>query len=208
MPGQLFVISGPSGAGKSTVIAALRDGLGGLAYSISHTTRRPRGEEVDGVHYHFVGGETFEAMIAGGAFVEWAKVYDDLYGTSFAGLDRQLASEKDVLLDVDAQGAESIRRRYPHSVLVYLLPPSLEALEMRLKGRRTDDDATVRGRLDKAQQEIRRCAGYDYIVINDQLDAAVEEVRAVIVSERCRSARRMPAVTRLFSCLVDPPIHP
>jgi guanylate kinase len=208
MPGQLFVISGPSGAGKSTVIAALREGLGGLAYSISHTTRRPRGEEVDGVHYHFVGRETFEAMIAGGAFVEWAKVYDDLYGTSFAGLDRQLAAEKDVLLDVDAQGAGSIRRRYPHSVLVYLLPPSLEALEMRLKGRRTDDDATVRGRLDKAQQEIRTCAGYDYIVINDQLDAAVEEVRAVIVSERCRSARRMPAVARLFSCLEDPPIHP
>ena len=208
MPGQLFVISGPSGAGKSTIIAALRGGFGDLAYSISHTTRRPRGVEADGVHYHFVDRKTFEAMIAGGAFVEWARVYDDLYGTSFAGLDKQLASGADVLLDVDAQGAESIRRRYPHSVLVYLLPPSLEALGTRLMQRRTDDAPTIRNRLEKARQEIQKCAGYDHIVINDTLDTAVAEIRAVIVSERCRASRRMSAVRRLFPFLGIRPIDP
>lgn len=208
MAGQVFVISGPSGAGKSTIITALRGGLRGLAYSISHTTRRPRGEEADGVHYQFVDRKTFETMIADGEFVEWATVYDDLYGTSFRALDRQLITGEDVLLDVDPQGAENIRRRYPGSVLIYLVPPSLEALETRLKGRRTDDLEAICGRLEKALEEIRKCARYDYIVVNDRLEAAVEEVRAVIVSERCRTSRMMPEIARLFPGFHVPPGEP
>ena len=199
MPGQLFVISGPSGVGKSTIVAALGKSVDGLGYSVSYTSRRPRGAEVDGKDYHFVDKETFEGLIEDGAFVEWARVYDDYYGTSFAAVKEQIASGVDVLMDVDAQGARNIRDHFQDSVLIYVLPPSLGILERRLKTRGTDAENALRMRLEKAAIEIKECVWYDYIIINNELEKAVEETQAVITAERCRSARREQVVKKIFA---------
>ena len=190
MPGQLFVISGPSGAGKSSIVNALLGRTDGLVYSISHTSRRPRGTEKEGVDYHFVDKGTFSRMIEAGAFVEWAKVYDDFYGTSFSSLEGQTGSGLDVLLDVDSQGAGNIRQHYEDSVLIYVLPPSLEILEKRLKGRGTDDEGVINARMERAALEVKNFEWYDYLIINDDLKKAIAEARAIIISERCRTARQ------------------
>ena len=194
MSGNLFVISAPSGAGKSTIIKALRERIEGLGYSISHTSRRPRSTEKDGVDYYFVDKETFGRMIDEGAFVEWAKVYSDLYGTSFSSLNDQIALGLDVLLDVDFQGAEKIKNHFKDSVLIYLLPPSLEVLEQRLRGRGTDDQSVIGARMEQAENDIKNCTWYDYLIINDHLEKAIEEARAIIISQRCRTARRLKEV--------------
>ena len=195
MQGQIFVISAPSGAGKSTIVSALRKRVEGLGYSISHTSRRPRSTEKDGVDYHFVDRETFGRMIDEGAFVEWAKVYSDLYGTSFSSLNDQIALGLDVLLDVDFQGAEKIKNHFEDSVLIYLLPPSLEVLEKRLRGRGTDDQSVIGARMEQAENDIKNCVWYDYLIINDHLEKAIEEAQAIIISQRCRTARRLKGVT-------------
>jgi guanylate kinase len=137
-------------------------------------------------------------MISRDEFVEWAGVYDDLYGTSFASLDRQLASGVDTLLDIDVQGARNIREHYEDSVLIFILPPSLEVLEQRLKDRGTDAEDIIRKRMAKARNEIGNCAWYDYIIINENLDTAINEAHAVMLSDRCRVPRRMDAVGRRF----------
>jgi len=197
MPGQLFVISGPSGAGKSSIVNALLGRTDGLVYSISHTSRRPRGTENDGIDYHFVDSKTFNRMIEAGAFVEWARVYDDFYGTSFSSLEGQTGSGLDVLLDVDSQGARNIRKHFEDSVLICLFPPSLEILEKRLRGRGTDDEGVIKARMEKALNDIDNCLWYDYIIINDDLEKAITEARSIIISERCRMARQAPAQTLL-----------
>ena len=198
MRGQLFVISGPSGAGKSSIARALLDGVPGLAYSVSHTSRRPRGAEKDGVDYHFVDRGTFREMIAAGAFVEWAPVYDDYYGTAFSTLKERMDAGLDVLLDVDSQGARGIREAFDDTALIYVLPPSLSALEKRLTARGTDSERTIRRRMEKAAREIENCLWYDYIVINDVLETAVREARSIIVSRRCRTSRRKRYVRERF----------
>jgi len=198
MKGQPFIISAPSGTGKSTITDALIKKVDGLGYSISHTSRLPRTTEKDGIDYHFVDRTAFHSMIETGDFIEWAEVYDDLYGTSFSGLDRQLSLGLDVLLDVDIQGARNIRRNFEKSVLVYILPPSLDILRERLEGRGTDKKEVIKKRLEKASVEVKNCILYDYIVINDDLDMAVDEVRSIILSERCRPARRAPGLARNF----------
>lgn len=198
MGGQLFVISAPSGAGKSTILNAVRAQLGGLAYSVSHTTRDPRGEEADGLDYYFVPPSDFRNMVERGEFVEWAEVYGHLYGTSLAELNRLLRRENDVTLDVDSQGARNIRRHFSNSVLIYILPPSLEELESRLRERGTDDESVIRSRMREAVREIQNCLWYDYVVFNDKLGTSVEEVQSIIVSERCRTPRREDAVRRRF----------
>ncbi|MEJ2723447.1 MAG: guanylate kinase [Deltaproteobacteria bacterium] len=198
MPGGIYVISGPSGVGKSALIRRLREMLPDLGYSVSHTTRKPRGEEADGVHYHFVDKETFKRMIDEAAFVEWAEVYKDLYGTSFSSLRSQAAQEVDVVLDVDVQGARNLREHFEESVLIYVLPPSIGVLERRLRERGTDDEEAIRKRIEKATEEIRNCVWYDYLIFNADLEKAVEEAKSVVVSQRCRRSRQLPKAQGLF----------
>lgn len=196
--GQIFIFSGPSGGGKSTIIGELRKRVGGLGYAVSHTSRAPRKEEEEGVHYYFVDRETFERMIAQGGFVEWAPVYDALYGTSFMTLEEQTANGLDVVMDVDVQGARSIRRRFPESVSIYILPPSIAMLAERLRSRGTDSETAVERRLRAAVGEIHHCLDYDYIIVNQFLEDAVKEAEAVILAARCRTARREMIARRAF----------
>jgi guanylate kinase len=198
MSGQLYVITGPSGVGKSTIIKRLRKKLPGIGYSVSHTTRKPRKNEADGVNYHFADRETFEGMIKEKAFVEWAEVYHDLYGTSFASLRSQTDQGLDVVMDLDSQGAKNIKGSFEDSVLIYILPPSLQVLEERLRGRASDDEAEIKARLDKARKEIESCGDYDYIIFNEDLNRTIDEVTAIIVSSRCHKSKRLARVEKTF----------
>ena len=198
MSGKLFVISAPSGTGKSTILMAVRQRLPGLGYSISHTTRKPRGNERNGIDYHFVDDQTFTKMIDEGDLVEWAKVYDNFYGTSSSNLQDQTASGLDVLMDVDIQGGRNIKKRFPDSVLIFLLPPSLEELERRLRKRGTDDEPVIESRMESAVDDIKNCVWYDYIIVNDKLEPAIDEAQSIIVSERCLTARQLPGIRKLF----------
>jgi guanylate kinase len=154
---------------------------------------------VDGIDYHFVDKETFLGMIREGDFLEWAEVYSgDLYGTSRSGLRRRLEGGMDVLLDVDVQGAKNVRQSIDDSTLIFLMPPSLEVLEKRLKGRATDSEDAVRTRIETAVREIGECRNYDYIVFNDQVTAAVRDIRSIIRAERLRSSAQMTRVVQIF----------
>ena len=198
MSGRPYVITGPSGAGKSTIIQGIRKRVTNLGYSVSHTSRNPRRTEVNGVDYHFVSRETFTKMIDDGAFVEWAEVYHDLYGTSFASLEKPLKKGFDVLMDLDSQGAKNIREHFKDSILIYILPPSLGVLEKRLRDRALDDEEVIENRLEKARKELKTCLWYDYIVINEDIDQSVKEVESIIISERCRKENRLPMVKEIF----------
>jgi guanylate kinase len=197
--GRIFVVSGPSGSGKSTLIAGVRQKVPGLGYSISHTSRPPRGQEKNGVEYHFVSKEHFQKMVDNGEFVEWAEVYQDLYGTSVSSLRGQITQGLDVIMDIDVQGARNIKDHFRDAILIYVLPPSMEILEKRLRERRTDDEKVIRTRLKKAGKEIKNCVSYDYLVFNDQLDQAVEEMKAIVTSERCRKSARLAKAQTLFN---------
>jgi guanylate kinase len=187
--GCLFIVSGPSGAGKTSictpVLAALRD----ISLSVSYTTRKPRKGEQEGVDYRFVDSATFDRMIAAGEFAEWAEVHRNRYGTAKADVDAALAAGRDLLLDIDTQGAEQMKRAYREAVAVFLLPPSREKLEARLVGRATDDSEAVRVRLRNACEEIRRLTGYDYVIVNEDLETAVAGLMAIVAAERGRVAR-------------------
>jgi guanylate kinase len=197
--GRIFVVSGPSGSGKSTLIREVRQRVSDLGYSISHTSRPPRGQEKNGVEYHFVSKETFQKMIDNGEFVEWAEVYQDLYGTSVSSLKSQITIGLDVIMDIDVQGARNIRDHFKEAILIYVLPPSLEILEKRLRARGTDDEKAIRTRVKKAAKEIRNCVSYDYLVFNDKLEDAVEELKSVLIAERCRKSVRLPKAQTLFN---------
>ena len=198
MSGQPYVITGPSGVGKSTIIQQIRGRVTNLGYSISHTSRNPRSNEVNGVDYHFVSREIFTKMIDDGAFVEWAQVYHDLYGTSFARLDNPLKKGLDVVMDLDSQGAKNVKEHFQDSILIYILPPSLEVLEKRLRDRALDDEKVIENRLEKAHKELRACIWYDYIVVNEDIHQSVGEVESIIISERCRRENRLPMVKEIF----------
>jgi guanylate kinase len=184
----VVVVSAPSGAGKTTVLArALRE-LGGIRFSVSHTTRAPRGAEREGIEYHFVDRAGFERLRESGRLLEWAEVHGNLYGTGVAEIEKASAAGVDILLDLDVQGAEQVRRRIPEAVTVFILPPSYEVLEQRLRSRGQDDEATIRRRLAAAGQEIDRFERYDYAIVNDYLDGAVEELKSIVRAARCRVA--------------------
>lgn len=188
------MISGPSGAGKSSIIRRLRDRIPRLGYSVSHTTRAPRRDELAGDSYHFVNRVTFEEMIREKRLVEWAEVYGDLYGTSFASLNSQIDEGLDVLLDIDSVGAMNIRKHYKESILVYICPPSLIVLEQRLRSRATEDEQNFRVRFEKARNELSHCTSYDYLVLNDDLEKAVDELAAIVLAQRCLTSRRLPEI--------------
>ncbi|UCB50240.1 MAG: guanylate kinase [Deltaproteobacteria bacterium] len=198
MSGQLFVITGPSGVGKSTIIKRLRKTLPRIGYSVSHTSRKPRKNEADGINYHFVDRQTFEKMIEEKAFVEWAEVYHDLYGTSFSSLQSETDQGLDVVMDLDSEGAKNIKGNFEDSVLIYILPPSFQVLEKRLRGRASDDEAEIKARLEEARKEIQNCIDYDYIIFNEDLNRTVEEVNSIIVSSRCRKSKRLSMVEKTF----------
>jgi guanylate kinase len=178
------VVSAPSGTGKTTLCRALIERDAGMVNSISHTTRPPRAGEEDGVHYHFVSTGEFNELEAGGAFLEWAEYGGNLYGTSGHELDEALDRGTDVLLEIEVQGARQIRERRADALLVFLLPPSLEELERRLRGRGTDADEVVERRLIIARRELEAVSIFDYVVVNDALEAALTAVLEILAAER------------------------
>lgn len=191
--GRLFIFSAPSGAGKTTLLKRVMAELDNLAFSVSHTTRAPRAGEVDGVDYHFVSQERFAAMREQGAFLEWAEVHGNFYGTSREAVLAQLAQGVDVILDIDVQGAAIVRAsQLIDGAFVFISPPSLAELERRLRGRKTDSDETIGLRLRNAAKEMRAAVEYDYLLLNDQLEEAVTVLKAVVLAERSR-AHRLPS---------------
>ncbi|MFQ5766573.1 MAG: guanylate kinase [Acidobacteriota bacterium] len=188
--GQMVVLSAPSGTGKTTVAQGLVDGVEGLKRSVSYTTRPRRAGEEEGVHYHFIRKDEFEAMAARGEFLEWAQIYGELYGTGAAATRRVLEQGMDLLLVIDVQGARWVRRRAPEALFVFLLPPSHEALLRRLRRRGTESTGTEAQRLAAAREEILAWKEYDYIIVNDDLKATHRAAEAVIRAGR-QSRRRM-----------------
>ncbi len=180
--GKLFVISAPSGTGKSTVLAEVRRRLPEFEFSVSCTTRRPRGDEVDGREYHFIERSAFEAMIASGAFAEWAEVHGNLYGTPKAPIEEAISSGRSVLLDIDVQGGMAMKRAFPEAVTVFLLPPDFEELRRRLSGRGTDSAEQVKLRLENARKELEFKDKYDKCIVNDSVEVAAEKLICLIES--------------------------
>jgi guanylate kinase len=186
--GILFVVSAPSGAGKTTLVNKVIAQLPGVNLSVSCTTRAPRPGEQKGVDYSFISRAEFQAMEQAGKFIEWARVHGDLYGTPRANVDR-LGHGEDVILEIDTQGARKIREAFPESVLIFILPPSLEVLRERLQGRGGDSEEAIAARLDNARRELDQKAGYDYIVVNDKIEEATQALASIIIAERCKTVR-------------------
>lgn len=182
----LIVVAAPSGGGKSTVLARIFTEIPGLLFSISHTTRAPRTGEQNGREYFFVTPEEFKALIDQDAFLEWAEVHGRLYGTSRAELDRARSLSRDLVLDIDVQGAAQVVRAHPEAVTVFLKPPSLEVLKARLRGRGTDSPDALAVRLANAESEMARCSEFQHVVVNDDLETTVRTVREIIEAERAR----------------------
>jgi guanylate kinase len=195
----MLIVSSPSGAGKTTLCNRLRAEIPDLRFSVSHTTRKPRPNEVDGREYHFVDTETFERMIREGAFAEHARVHGHLYGTSLAEIAAAREHGTGVLFDIDHQGARQIKAALPAAVGVFLLPPSLAELERRLRGRATEDEATTVRRLGNARLEIEHYAIFDYVIVNDALDRAYDHLRGVVLAERSRRSRHARTCERMLA---------
>jgi guanylate kinase len=192
MAGILFIISAPSGSGKSTLVSMLRTLVEGLDFSISYTTRAPRGSEEDGREYHFTTRVEFERMIGAGEFLEWAEVFGNYYGTAMSALEHARMAGKDLLLDIDVQGALQVMKALPAAVSIFILPPSPEVLERRLRNRSQAEHVTeervIERRLLQAHEELRQMWDYKYALVNDVLDLAASEMRAIVLCERGEGA--------------------
>jgi guanylate kinase len=197
--GVLLILSAPSGGGKSTLASRLRERRDDVEISISHTTRAIRGEEVDGLHYHFVSDEGFLDRVAEGAFAEHAMVYGRRYGTSRQALDSILGRGHHVILDIDIQGGEQLMATYPDAVSVFVVPPTMEALSERLRARSTESDEGLSMRLALAKDEIRESKNYAYVVVNDQLDEAVDVLSGILDAEGYKRSRMNPQLEALLS---------
>lgn len=184
---QIFIISAPSGSGKSTLVNSLLAQEPALIFSVSYTTRAPRGQEQEGREYHFVAREQFRRMIEGGEFLEWAQVFDDYYGTHRRYLDQGLAEGRDVVLDIDVQGARQLKVKIPEAVSIFILAPSRRELEKRLRARGDVGEEVMRRRLAEAAREIRNFGQYDYVLVNDDLQAASERLLWIVRTARLRA---------------------
>jgi guanylate kinase len=187
--GLLFVLSGPSGVGKGTVCAALRKVNDQIAYSVSATSRPPREGEVEGVNYFFKTREQFEEMIRYEQFLEWAEYVNNYYGTPRQFVLDMLDQGKDVILEIEVQGALQVKERFPEGVFIFLAPPHMEELRQRLKNRGTESDEVISSRIQKAVEELEMMKKYDYVVVNDEVDLAVKRIEAIILAEHCRQER-------------------
>ena len=197
-PGNLIIVSGPSGAGKSALTAYALRVIPNLKFSISYTTRAPRGAERDGVEYFFVDRGRFQTLIESGDLLEWAEVHGNYYGTSLSFIAGLIRQGNDVVLDIDVQGAQIVRKAQPDVVTVFVLPPSFEVLRDRLRQRSLDNAGIIENRLKIARAEIRHYQEYDYLIINDDLKNAERELESIIISARCRMAsRKRPAISIL-----------
>jgi len=194
--GLILVISAPAGAGKTTLYKRLLQVFPFFTYSISFTTRPARKNEIEGVDYYFVSPEEFEKMIRQEAFLEWAQVHGQFYGTSAKLLDRAIEGEKDVFLEVDVRGGKKIKEMYPEAISIFLLPPSWEELAKRLKGRATENDEKAKQRLIRAREEVKFLCFYDYFIVNNDINKALQDLLTIINAERCR-VNRIPK-TRLL----------
>ena len=188
--GKTFIICGPSGVGKGTVVSRLMEADPTLYFSVSATTRAPRAGEADGVHYHFLTRERFQEWIDAGDFLQHAQFVGNFYGTPRRYVDEAMDQGRDVLLDIEIQGAEQIHQKRPEAVRIYIAPPSWEELERRLTGRGTEDGEKIRSRLARGREEFAAARDFDYLVINDTVDHAVAEIRAIMTAEHCRPAER------------------
>jgi len=196
--GTLFVVSSPSGGGKGTLIRRVLECVDNLSYSVSYTTRGPRPGEVDGREYFFIDRTTFDEMIAGGEFLEWACVHGNFYGTSKSQIAEKTASGVDMILEVDVQGAASVRQLLMDSVSVFILPPSFAVLRQRLCARGTDPPEQLEVRLSNAPDELRQYSLFDYVIINDEIERAVGQLASIIYAERARCVRQEPLVEKVI----------
>lgn len=193
-----IIISSPSGAGKTTLTARLRERVENLRFSVSHTTRPPRRGEVDGREYHFISRDEFAERVQRGEFLEWAEVFGNLYGTSRA--EFELArGHRGIIFDIDHQGARQIRAAEPSIPSVFVIPPTMKVLLERLRGRASEDDATVRKRFAEASREIAQYSMFDYLLINDDLETATTQLVSIFLAEECRSFRNAPLAERLLA---------
>jgi guanylate kinase len=184
MSGNLFIVSAPSGAGKSSLIKALLERDPAIRLSISYTTRAPRPGEVDGGHYHFVSHEAFQERLGRGEFLESAEVYGNYYGTSQPWIETERAAGRDILLEIDWQGAAQVRRLVPDAISIFILPPSIDELRRRLTGRGTDSEEVIARRMAAAREDISHCLEFDYLVVNDQFDVALADLLAIAKAQR------------------------
>ena len=195
--GTRIVLSGPSGVGKSTVIAELLSERSDIHFSVSYTTRTPRVGEADGVNYCFVSKETFEGMIEREELLEYAQYVGNYYGTSLKVIEEKLDAGIDVLLEIEVQGAATVKQKCPDAVLIFVIPPTFEELSRRLHGRATDNEQVIEGRLNRAMEEYKQIPLYDYLVINDSVPNATQEILSILAAEGCRVKQRIPMIQAL-----------
>jgi guanylate kinase len=202
--GRLYVVAAPSGAGKTSLVKALMEREPRIQFSVSYTTRKPRPNEIPGRDYHFVSHERFQEMIANCEFLEHAQVFDNGYGTGVRTVQEALSNGEQLLLEIDWQGARQVRSRIPEAVSIFILPPSRAALEQRLKGRSTDSDAVIERRLRDAAEDLGHWSEFDYVVINDRFEQALEDLQAIVEDRGGALAARRPEVVQLAAGLVNP----
>jgi len=201
--GRLFVIAAPSGTGKTSLVKALMERQPRLKFSVSYTTRKPRSQEVDGRDYHFIGKEQFQDMIASDQFLEHAQVFDNFYGTGIKTVIDALEQGQDLLLEIDWQGAQQVRRRLPECCSVFILPPSRSALEQRLRHRSTDTNEVIERRLRDSVTELSHWNEFDHVVVNDDFGRALTDLEAIVQGRPANTSPKLPAITRLAASLLS-----